>query len=327
MTAVANEAATPCDNGPGMCSLLWDITGNETLSRMGGQVVSHAFNVILIVVALLVVRMIINRAINKVVMGVTNAKRRKFLSSLQMRDETRAKIIGDRRKQRADTLTRILRYANSIFIFTIMFILLLGEFGINLAPFLASAGIVGLALGFGAQNLVRDYLSGICILLEDQYGVGDWVDVGPVSGSVEDMGLRVTTLRDMSGAIWYVPNGEIIRVGNSSQSWAEILLDIPLPPDTDVEEASAAILRAAEAVAQDDEWKSSIVGPPAIMGVAQMSIDVLSIRVGLQSTSEQQWAVQRELRRRISVELRAAGLSEKMGNNRVFVPRSTQEPQ
>lgn len=325
MTLVSSEAASPCNDDWGVCPLLWDVTGNNAISTMGDTVIKHALSVILIVVALLIVRAIINRAISKVVTGVTNAKKRKFLSTLQMRDETRSKIIGDRRKQRADTLTRILRYANSIFIFSIMFILLLGEFGINLAPFLASAGIVGLALGFGAQNLVRDYLSGICILLEDQYGVGDWVDVGEVSGTVEDMGLRVTTLRDMNGAIWYVPNGEILRVGNSSQSWAEILLDIPLSPNTDVEAASEAVLRASQAVAADDEWKNAIVGPPSLMGVSQMSIDELSIRVGLQSTSELQWAVQRELRRRISAELRSAGLSENLTTNRVFVPRNQKQ--
>ena len=121
--------------------------------------------------------------------------------------------------------------------------LVLGELGVNLAPLLASAGIAGIALGFGAQNLVKDFIAGLFMLLEDQYGVGDVVDLGEASGTVEAVGLRITTIRDGRGVLWYIRNGEIVRVGNKSQGWALVVVDVPVG-FAGVEEA-AAVLRAA----------------------------------------------------------------------------------
>ncbi len=131
-----------------------------------------------------------------------------------------AGMVSERRRQRAETVGSLLRSVTSLVIGVLAVMLVLGEIGFNLGPFIAGAGIVGIALGFGAQNLVKDFLSGIFMILEDQYGVGDVVDLGAASGTVEAVGLRVTRLRDGNGTLWYVRNGEILRVGNKSQGFA-----------------------------------------------------------------------------------------------------------
>src|SRR5262249_4059174 len=137
-------------------------------------------------------------------------------------------VRTERRRQRAQALASVLRSFVSISVFVIAIMLILGELGVNLAPLLASAGIAGIALGFGAQNLVKDFIAGLFMLLEDQYGVGDIVDLGEASGTVEAVGLRITTVRDVRGVLWYIRNGEIVRVGNRSQGWALIIVDVPV---------------------------------------------------------------------------------------------------
>ena len=147
--------------------------------------------------------------------------------------------------QRAETIASVLRSTVTAVVGTIAFIEILGTLGINLGPIVASAGIVGVALGFGAQNLVKDFLSGIFMILEDQYGVGDVIDlgVGDANGTVEAVGLRITRLRDVKGQVWHVRNGEVVRVGNKSQGWSRAVLDVPVAYGNDVAEASAVIKR------------------------------------------------------------------------------------
>ncbi len=139
--------------------------------------------------------------------------------------------------------------------------LILGEIGVTLGPLLASAGVAGLAIGFGAQNLVKDFLAGLFMLLEDQYGVGDVVDVGDVTGTVEAVGLRITTLRDAKGVLWYVRNGEIVRVGNKSQGWALVIVDVPVG-FVSVDQATQVLREAAAALAEDPDLHDDIIGSP-----------------------------------------------------------------
>ena len=159
--------------------------------------------------------------------------------------------MRERRRQRAETVGTLLRSATTFLVFGIALVTILGELGINLTPIVASAGIVGVAVGFGAQNLVRDFLTGIFMILEDQYGVGDVIDVGPptasnpVSGTVEAVSLRITRLRDVNGVVWHVRNGEILRVGNMSLGWARAVVDVPVAPGTPIEEARRVLLAAA----------------------------------------------------------------------------------
>ena len=151
---------------------------------------------------------------------------------------------SERRKQRAEALGSVLQSIASVTIFSIATMMVLSEFGVELAPLLAGAGIAGVALGFGAQNLVKDFIAGLFMLLEDQYGVGDVIDLGDVSGTVEAVGLRITTIRDARGVLWYIRNGEIIRVGNRSQGWAVVVVDVPVG-FAGVEEATEVLNAAA----------------------------------------------------------------------------------
>ena len=169
---------------------------------------------------------------------------------------------SERRRQRADSLGSVLKSIASVAIFAVAVMLILGELGVNLAPLIASAGIAGVALGFGAQNLVKDFIAGLFMLLEDQYGVGDVVDVGEASGTVEAVGLRITTIRDARGVLWYIRNGEIVRVGNRSQGWALVIVDVPVG-FAGVEEAAAVLRAAAAGLADDPEFADDLLEPPA----------------------------------------------------------------
>ncbi|HEU5127396.1 MAG TPA: mechanosensitive ion channel family protein [Glycomyces sp.] len=328
MELLAATGDSPCETGFNSCSLLWRMTESRDFSLDGGAVIDTIVKILLIVIVAFVLRWLVNRFIARIIQQVTNAKRPQSIAELNSllgsTKTRREEIVGDRRLQRAATLTSVLQHINGVVIFSVAFMMILGAFNVNLAPILASAGIAGLAIGFGAQHLVQDYVAGIFMLLEDQYGVGDIVDVGEVVGTVEDMGLRVTTIRSLDGTLWYVRNGQILRVGNTSQSWAYIVLDIPLPPAVDVDEASEVIMGAVRSFAEDEEWSESVLGEPEFSGVASMTIDETTVRFGLKMTSDQQWAGGRELRRRISEALKDAGVS--MTGGRIYVPRGGSGP-
>lgn len=207
--------------------------------------------------------------------------------------------INMRAAARAETLNGVLRSVATAIIWGLATLMVLGELAINLGPLIAGAGVAGIALGFGAQSLVKDFLSGIFMLLEDQYGIGDIVDVGEAIGEVEGMTLRSTRLRALDGAVWHVPNGEIARVGNMSQQWSRALLDIEVSYGTDLGHAREVIARVAEEVTQDDAWRSVILGTPEIWGVEALGADGMAIRLVFKTKPGQQWGLQRELRARL----------------------------
>jgi small conductance mechanosensitive channel len=194
----------------------------------------------------------------------------------------------------------------TVILATVVLMLVLGELGISLGPLLASAGVAGVAIGFGAQSIVRDFLSGLFMLIEDQYGVGDIIDVGEATGTVEQVGLRTTRLRDVKGTVWYVPNGTVARVGNMSQQWARALLDVAVAHEADLTEAETAIKRAADSVWQDEAWAGQILEEPEVWGVEDMGPQGMTIRLVVKTEPAKQFNVLRELRRRIKAELVAA---------------------
>src|SRR5207302_1124117 len=164
-----------------------------------------------------------------------------------------------RRAQRAATVGSVLKSAVSFTLLVIATLSILSELEVNLAPFIAGTSIVGVAVGFGAQNIVKDFLSGMFMMLEDQYGVGDVIDFEKASGTVEAVGLRTTRLRDVNGTVWYVRNGEVVRVGNKSQGFARVVLDIPIAAGDDVEAATAAIIEVGRAVHDDEQWSQNFL--------------------------------------------------------------------
>jgi len=219
-----------------------------------------------------------------------------------------AGLLSERRRQRAETIGSILRSLTSVVVFGVAGMLVLGELDVNLGPILASAGILGFAVGFGAQNLVKDFLSGIFMLLEDQYGVGDVIDLGEASGTVEEVGLRTTRLRDVYGTVWYVRNGEINRVGNKSQGYAQVVLDTPVPAAADVDRAGLAIKEAADELWRDEEWAGIVLEEPQLLGIEQVTDEGVVLRLTVKTEPLQQWRVGRELRRRVKDRLDAGGI-------------------
>lgn len=231
---------------------------------------------------------------------------RRFVKTLHARSPVRS--VSIRAEQRVGTVGNVLAGMARVAISVIVVLLVLGEVGVDLAPFLAGAGIAGVAIGFGAQSLVKDFLSGIFILLEDQYGVGDVIDLGEVTGTVEDLSLRVTRLRATDGTVWFVPNSEIKRVGNSSMEWSRALIDVLVSYDNDVVAVTRSLQETATAFAEEELWQEAILEPPEVWGVHAMGADGVTIRLVVKTAPRQQYAVARELRGRITERLRREGV-------------------
>jgi small-conductance mechanosensitive channel len=217
-------------------------------------------------------------------------------------------LVDERRKQRVRALGAILRSAASVTIFSIAGFAVLGDLGINLAPLLASAGVVGVAIGFGAQNLVRDYLSGIFMLVEDQYGVGDVITVGDATGTVENVTLRITRVRDVNGIVWHIRNGAIETVGNESQGWARAVIDFPVPFESDLVTIRNVLQASGDAMWNEPTWRAVMLEAPEVWGAQEISSDGVLMRIVAKTAPLRQWEVEREMRARVKAALHQAGI-------------------
>ncbi|MDX6285852.1 MAG: moderate conductance mechanosensitive channel [Frankiales bacterium] len=299
------DTKNPCDDqGGAVCGIVRHLTDNPDTASILKSVIGVGSEILLIIIVAIIVRALLNRAISRVIDRTIDAPR----LPIRPRGRRQAKAAADldvvvetpeRRHQRAETIGSVLRNTVTITVFTIAFIEILGKLGINLGPIVASAGIVGVAVGFGAQNLVKDFLSGIFMILEDQYGVGDVIDVGEATGTVEAVGLRTTRLRDVNGTVWYARNGEINRVGNKSQGWSRALLDVPIAYGADVAEARQVIKEVADSVWRDPMWAGKVLQEPEVWGVEDLGVDGVQIRLVVKTAPLAQWEVARELRQRI----------------------------
>jgi small-conductance mechanosensitive channel len=221
-------------------------------------------------------------------------------------------LTDERRKQRVRALGSVLRSAASVTIFSIAGVTILGDLGINLAPLLASAGVVGIAVGFGAQNLVRDYLSGIFMLVEDQYGVGDVITVGDATGTVETVTLRITRLRSVNGIVWHVRNGAIETVGNESQGWARAVLDFPVPYTADLTTIRTLLADTVAGMWNEPVWRTVMIEKPEVWGAQQVDMTpppAVTMRVVVKTAPLRQWEVEREMRARVKAALDTAGIT------------------
>ncbi|NMO91348.1 mechanosensitive ion channel family protein [Actinomycetospora sp. TBRC 11914] len=303
--------ACASDSGS-LCARVFQYTHAGWLSKSSDAIVSHAATVAVIVVVAVLLRLAVHRAIRRLTVGASSGRVPRILRPL--RDRAAASLreaapqIVERRTQRAQTIGSVLRSFTTLLVYGVAFVLVLGEFGVNLAPIIASAGVVGVAIGFGAQNLVRDFLSGIFMMLEDQYGVGDVVDLGEASGTVEAVGLRVTTLRDIAGTVWYVRNGEVLRVGNSSQGWSVAVVDIPVGHSADVEETSELALRAATEECAEAKVAAKVLAPPDMLGVQSVTAEGILLRLTVRTRPGEQWAVQRAVAGAVKSALDEAGV-------------------
>jgi hypothetical protein len=222
--------------------------------------------------------------------------------------QTEAALVDERRKQRVRALGAILRSAASVTIFSIAGFVVLGDLGINLAPLLASAGVVGVAIGFGAQNLVRDYLSGIFMLVEDQYGVGDVITVGDATGTVENVTLRITRVRDVNGIVWHIRNGAIERVGNESQGWARAVIDFPVPFAADLATIRNLLQETGDMMWNEPTWRVVMLEAPEVWGAQKITKDEVTMRIVAKTAPLRQWEVEREMRARIKRALHDAAI-------------------
>jgi small conductance mechanosensitive channel len=232
---------------------------------------------------------------------------RRLVSSLQLRSPLRRATL--RADNRAATIASVLASVFRVFVWSIALLTILGEVGINLAPFVATATVAGAAIGFGAQSLVRDFLSGLLIVVEDQYGVGDSVSVGDTSGIVEGLSLRTTRLRASDGVVWYIPNGEIRKLGNSSEGYNQALVDIEVPLGTDLTRASELAATEAAAMAAEPEWRDVILEPPTLWGVQAQTHEAVTIRVVARTKAGEHLRTARAMRSRIIERLRREGVA------------------
>jgi len=222
-----------------------------------------------------------------------------------------------RRAQRARTLESVLRSTATILVAGIALFLILDQLGVNIAPFIASAGIVGVALGFGAQSLVKDFLTGTFMLLEDQYGVGDVIDAGPANGTVEAVTLRVTKIRDADGTLWYIPNGSMLRVGNKTQGWATATVEVDVDYFADLDEVRMLLEEATSQVAADPALGPELLGEPTITGIEKLSADAVTMRLRVRTSPAKQWEVARALRAATRQVLEQAGVPLAGQNDRM----------
>jgi moderate conductance mechanosensitive channel len=310
-----------------LCSRVYDLTGSQWFATSSYVVIIKPLRIIAIIAVAMLIRWALHRAIRRLATSTSRASMPALLKPLRERRPEpveAGEFIPERRRQRAEAIASVLRSFVTAVVFTMAVLLVMGEFGFNLAPLLASAGIVGVALGFGAQSLVKDLIAGLFMLLEDQYGVGDTVDLGEAVGVVETVGLRITTVRDGRGVLWYIRNGEIVRVGNKSQGWSMVVIDIPIG-FVSSELAISVLREAAQAVADRPEHATEFLEPPDVLGVEQLTVDGAVIRTIAKTTADSQIAVQRELRRALTEALEDSGLSERIAASRLG-PRSATPP-
>jgi moderate conductance mechanosensitive channel len=283
------------------CQIVWDVTHSTHAARVADTFFAGPVQVglrVLFVIALaLVVRLFARRVINRITSRAT-------LTQDNVSERSRRRQ-GERRAQRASALGSVLGNAASVTIFMIAGFIILGDLGLNLAPVLASAGVLGIAVGFGAQNLVQDFFAGVFILLEDQYGVGDVIDIADISGTVEAVSLRITRVRDVNGVIWFIRNGTISKSGNESHGWARAVVDFPVPYDLDIGEVRGLMESTAVLMWQDPAWQTFILERPEVWGVQEVTSDSVLVRVIARTAPLKQWEVGRELRERLKVALMA----------------------
>ncbi len=265
-------------------------------------------SIVIIVVGTFVVRwlllVILRRSIERVVSGVKkthNVEQTQELASAPLRA---ARIV-----QRTRTLGTVINSSLTVILLGAALVLILDTLGVPVLGILGAAGVVAAGLAFGAQNLVKDILNGMFMVFEDQFGIGDIVDLGVASGTVESVGVRITSIRDVNGTLWHVRNGEILRVGNKSQGWARVIIDLPVPYTTDLDAIKEVVLTTAKLLVHDPAWQRKILENPEIWGVESVTAEAVILRLVIKTRSADQWDVARELRMRVKLALDNFGVS------------------
>jgi moderate conductance mechanosensitive channel len=293
------------DDASFICERVHDWTDSELWAEASDKLLATPLTILLVVVVAFLANRLVRRAIKRLINKVSAPESQDRLRNLRRRAPSAILDSGSlslRSAARARTLGTVLRGIASAVIWTIAATIILGELGVNLGPLIAGAGIAGVAIGFGAQSLVKDFLAGIFMLVEDQFGVGDIIDAGPATGTVEAITLRTTRMRDVQGTVWHIPNGTIARVGNLSQQWARALLDVEVAWGSDVDRVEAVIQEVADSMWAEAPWRRKMLEAPEVWGVERIEAEngAIAIRLVVKTRPAEQFPVVRELRRRLA---------------------------
>lgn len=252
---------------------------SELVARATGPAIAIAVIILLALLALRLLRMLVSRAVRRV---------------MDRHDQPAREL-----KLKADTLANVIESLGRMLIMLIATMMVLSNVGLDIAPLLASAGVAGLAIGFGAQSLIKDFISGFFILLEDQFGVGDVISVNGATGSVESLSLRRTAIRALDGTVVTIPNGEILQVSNLTKDWARAILDIDISYDDDIDRAMEVIADELEGIENDEKIGHVIIAPAEVLGVTTLGAYQVTIRAWVKTKPMEHWGVQRELLKRV----------------------------
>lgn len=298
------------DNPRILCEWVFEQTESEGWAGFADWAVDRPLRILIIVVVAWLIGRFVRRSVARFgERAVARGERDRI--QLERRRERGApvEVLTGRAEQRAKTIISVMSSALTAVVWIIAAMIVLDQLSVSLAPLLAGAGVIGIMLGFGAQSVVADFLAGTFMLIEDQFGVGDVINVGEVTGTVEKVSLRVTTIRDVQGTVWHVPNSEIHRVGNLSQLWSRAVLDIEVAYETDLRRAEGVIQRVANDLWTDDSFTAGdIIDPPEVWGVQELGADGIAIRLVVKTDPAEQWVVARELRLRIKEAFDEAGI-------------------
>lgn len=310
------DAACGAEDPSRVCSRIYEWTDSEVLAGLGEWLIDRPARIVLILVLALIVTRVLRRAIGHLSDRIRNTPKDPRLAQFRKlagKEDNYDVAVAGRAPARAEAIEAVLKSIVSVVVWILAVLLVLGELNINLAPLIAGAGIAGIALGFGAQSMVRDFLAGIFILVEDQYGVGDVIEVGDVTGTVENISLRSTRVRDVEGTVWHIANGEINQVGNHSQLWSACVIDVDIAYDSDVRQAMAVLDEVADAMwretADDETATDLIVADPVVQGIQALGESAVTLRLVVKTDPKSQWQVQRELRLRIKEAFDARGIT------------------
>jgi len=308
-----------CDSADAFCTLVYEWTGNQQVANASDILIGKPLAIAWLLLLFFLVRWLLHRLISRL---VARAEAARIPGRMPLPGKVgRLPLPGKaasaapdlaaatRRVQRAKTMGDLLKSVVTGLLIAVFGTMILSELGVNIAPIIASAGIVGLALGFGAQSLVRDFLSGVFMIFEDQYGVGDVVDVGEASGTVEAVSLRVTRLRDLDGTVWYVPNGQIVRVGNMSQNWSRAVVDVNVDYTEDLARVQSVLREVAHGLWDDEDFRGVIIEEPEVTGVEGFTPNGITLRVLLKTAPMEQWSVARTLRQRLKARFDHEGIT------------------
>jgi moderate conductance mechanosensitive channel len=328
VAVVDPELEKACGSNPSwLCESVFDLTdGNRLLAETADWLVS----VLAILLVAWILAQVAKRYLGRLVARVVAPDRAMAARHLQRLGDRATTFVAEpvgivdndpRRQARLQSISLVVASTAAVIIWSIAVIMALGQFGVDLAPLIAGAGIAGVALGFGAQSLVRDCISGLFMLLEDQYGVGDVVDLDEATGVVEKISLRTTVLRGLDGTVWHVPNGNVTRVGNKSQLWSVALVDVDVAYNCDLAAARQVILDCANEVVQRDDWVGVVIDPPQLLGVEALGADGITIRVTIKVEPGAQWALQRALREAFKAALDRSGIEIPFPQRTIWVRR------